>query len=170
MLDSWITPNELWFIRHHHPVPKIDGDCWTVEVTGLGTKPILLSLEDLKTRFAKHTITATIQCGGNRRADFNKTSYGKTSGIEWGFGAMSTAKFSGVLLRDVLQYSGLLKQDTAELLGVKHCQFEAEEGLQVRPARQTCRSCNKNELLVCRLQSRSRRPCHSTAMCYSPMR
>jgi sulfite oxidase len=29
-------------------------------------------LEDLKTKFPKHSITATIQCGGNRRADMNK--------------------------------------------------------------------------------------------------
>ncbi|CAE7720687.1 SUOX, partial [Symbiodinium pilosum] len=24
MMDSWLTPNPVWFIRHHHPVPVVD--------------------------------------------------------------------------------------------------------------------------------------------------
>jgi hypothetical protein len=36
----------------------------------------------------------------------------------------------GVLLRDVLMYSGLLTPDRAEEVGVRHVQFEGAEGLQ----------------------------------------
>ena len=51
----------------------------------LGIKPILLSLEDLRFRFPKTEVTATLQCGGNRRSGFNEGGR-KTSGIAWGFG------------------------------------------------------------------------------------
>eukprot|EP00038_Savillea_parva_P011368 m.197059 g.197059 ORF g.197059 m.197059 type:complete len:580 (-) comp19982_c0_seq1:119-1858(-) len=127
LMDSWITPNELFFIRHHHPVPIIDPGRFRLSVTGIAVKPIVLDLEDLRERFPKNEVVATIQCGGNRRGEFNKTR--PTSGISWGFGAMSTAKFGGVLLRDILLYSGLLKPETAESLGVRHVQFISTDGL-----------------------------------------
>merc|ERR1719491_2864520 len=44
-LDSWITPNALWFIRHHHPVPMIDDKQYRLFVEGLGTKAISLDME-----------------------------------------------------------------------------------------------------------------------------
>ena len=43
-------------------------------------------------------VVTTIQCGGNRRSELDQIE--KTSGIPWGFGAMSTAKFGGVYLRE----------------------------------------------------------------------
>jgi len=96
----------------------------------MGVKPIALDIKDLKHRFLKKEVTVTIQCGGNRRSEFNETSRGNTSGIGWGFGAMSTATFGGTLLRDVLLYSGLLRPESAEQLGVRHVQFISADGLQ----------------------------------------
>ena len=26
MMENWITPNELWFVRNHHPVPDIKAE------------------------------------------------------------------------------------------------------------------------------------------------
>jgi len=37
------------------------------------------------------------------------------------------------MLRDVLMYSGLLRPETATMLGVKHVQFKSKDGLQVEP-------------------------------------
>eukprot|EP00658_Telonema_sp_P-2_P026675 TRINITY_DN20798_c0_g3_i1.p1 TRINITY_DN20798_c0_g3~~TRINITY_DN20798_c0_g3_i1.p1 ORF type:complete len:457 (+),score=118.61 TRINITY_DN20798_c0_g3_i1:37-1407(+) len=127
MLDSWITPKELFFIRHHHPVPIMDGDKYLLSLNGKGIKQIAISLQDLKERFPKTQVVSTVQCGGNRREALNHVR--KTSGISWGPGAISTAKWGGVLLRDVLMYSGLLTPSSAERLGVKHVQFEGAEGL-----------------------------------------
>lgn len=128
MLDNWITPKDLFFIRHHHPVPVINSNEYTLKLGGKGVKPILLSLHELRTHFHKKEIVATLQCGGNRRHGMNAVH--KTSGIDWGFGAISTAKWGGVPLRDVLLYAGLLTPEIAEMQGVKHVQFEAEDGLQ----------------------------------------
>lgn len=128
MMDHWITPNALWFIRHHHPVPTIDESKYKLFVEGVGMKSICLDIEDIRTRFTQTEVTCTIQCGGNRRGEFNKLE--ETSGIAWGPGAMSTATFKGVLLRDILTYSGLMTPRSAEEDGVRHVIFEAVDGMQ----------------------------------------
>lgn len=47
-------------------------------------KRVELSLKDLTTKFKKHTVTATLQCTGNRRDQFNDVK--KVKGLEWGIG------------------------------------------------------------------------------------
>lgn len=129
LMDSWCTPNPVWFIRHHHPVPHVDPNEYRLYVYGKeGAKPITITLEDLKTRFVKQEVTTTIQCGGNRRGTFD--SIQKTSGISWGVGAMSTAKFGGVRLRDVLQHCAGLNSDNVESHGLEHVVFHGYDDMQ----------------------------------------
>jgi sulfite oxidase len=121
--DTWITPNEVFYCRHHHPVPDIDLDDYRLTVTGLGLeRELSLSLDNLKTLFPKREIVVTTQCGGNRRSGMNKVK--KTMGISWGVGAISTAKWGGVWLRDVLRLAGLDDEERAAELGVKQIHFE----------------------------------------------
>lgn len=49
-------------------------------------KRVELSLKDLTTKFKKHTVTATLQCTGNRRDQFNEVK--KVKGLEWGVGGL----------------------------------------------------------------------------------
>jgi len=128
VLDNWITPNSLFFIRQHHPVCHVDSQKYMLQVEGLGLKSMRLDLDDLKNRFIPHEVTTTIQCGGNRRGEFNKLE--ETSGISWGCGAMSTATFKGALLRDVLTYTGLMTPASADRDGVKHVIFEGIDNMQ----------------------------------------
>eukprot|EP00927_Polykrikos_kofoidii_P065494 TRINITY_DN61245_c0_g1_i1.p1 TRINITY_DN61245_c0_g1~~TRINITY_DN61245_c0_g1_i1.p1 ORF type:complete len:653 (+),score=104.92 TRINITY_DN61245_c0_g1_i1:90-2048(+) len=128
MLDSWRTPNPVFFIRHHHPVPMIDGEKYRLIVEGKGSKPVYLTLEDLKHRFVKHKVTATLQCGGNRRSELDKVE--KTSGIPWGFGAMSTAEWGGVYLRDVLLHCAGISLEGVEAIGIKHVVFHGIDDMQ----------------------------------------
>lgn len=93
---EYITPNELFFVRNHHPVPDLKPETHKVNIQGKAT----LSVADLKAKYKERNVTTTIQCGGNRRNELNK--YGKTSGTPWCGGAISTAKWTGVALRDVL--------------------------------------------------------------------
>ena len=67
--ESLITPNNLFYIRNHLPVPDIDKSKYDVQVEGDGLKHKSWSVDDLKTSFKKHTVVATIQCTGNRRKD-----------------------------------------------------------------------------------------------------
>jgi len=128
ILDNWITPNAFWFIRHHHPVPVLDATSTRIDIKGLGVKHLTLDLNDLIHRFTSAEVVCTIQCGGNRRGEFDKLE--ETSGISWGPGAMSTARFKGALLRDVLIFGGLLTPQTAERDGVKHIVFEGADGME----------------------------------------
>jgi len=118
VLDNWLTPNPVWFIRHHHPVPVVDPAKYRLQIDGVGVKPVTLTLEDLKTRFLKREVVSTIQCGGNRRSELDKIE--KTSGIPWGSGAMSNAKWGGVYLRDVLMNCSGLSFEGVHELGAKH--------------------------------------------------
>jgi len=123
MLDHYVTPNELFFVRNHHPVPVIDGEDYNLLVSGRGIKHAKeYSLHALKA-LPKTTLTATIQCGGNRRDGLNPVR--KTSGNAWGVGAISNATWGGVLLRDLLNDAGLAD---AGKNGVAHVQFEGEDG------------------------------------------
>jgi sulfite oxidase len=55
------------------PVPDLDAENFVLEIEADGGgREVSFTLDDLKSKFAKTTITATIQCGGNRRADMNK--------------------------------------------------------------------------------------------------
>jgi len=128
LMDSWSTPNPVWFIRHHHPVPVTDPDKYRLFIEGEGTSAVKLSMEDLKTRFVKREVTTTIQCGGNRRSDLNSVE--KTSGIPWGFGAISTATWGGVALREVLMHCGGLSLEAVEWNGLKHVIFHALDTMQ----------------------------------------
>jgi sulfite oxidase len=145
LTDSWITPKEAWFVRNHHPVAHIDERDFKLTLdlscavssadstaTSLLSSPTL-TLEDLKTKYKPTSIVSTIQCGGNRRAGMN--AKGTTLGNLWGIGAISNARWTGALLRDVLLSSGLTEDDLDEranpLSPVRHVVFVAQDGMEV---------------------------------------
>jgi len=125
MADSWITPNELFFIRNHHPVPKIDGADFRLEVSGLGVKETAFTLAELMA-LPKTEVTATLQCGGNRRGGLDEVR--KSSGNAWGVGAISNAKWGGVRLSTLLQACGLDPADPQVMAQLQHVQFEGVDG------------------------------------------
>src|SRR5215468_480379 len=47
--DSWLTPVDAFFVRQHLPRPSpIDAAAYRLTVNGLVSKPLRLSLDDLK--------------------------------------------------------------------------------------------------------------------------
>lgn len=115
LTDNFLTPNELFFTRNHLPVPVTDKKTFRVEVSGVGVKkPISLSVDELRKKFPSHTITATIQCAGNRRTDMGK--YREVKGLAWGVGAISNAQWTGVRLSDVLAAAGVTEADAAHII------------------------------------------------------
>jgi len=123
IMDNWITPNNLWYIRNHHPVPDIDPKTFNLEIIYPDSDNINLSFDKIK-KMPKSKITTTIQCGGNRRSELNEID--KTSGTPWKYGAISTAEWGGVKLCDLLSD---LKHNYE--LDVKHIQFESYDGVKV---------------------------------------
>lgn len=121
LLDNeFITPNNLFFVRNHLPVPQIDPDKFVLEVQVTNGEPIRLTLNDLKTKFKHYTVTATIQCAGNRRIELGKVK--PVKGISWTGGAIGNATWTGVRLRDVLLHAGV--KDGEEYGEVHHVHLE----------------------------------------------
>lgn len=106
LLSDFITPLRLFFIRHHLWVPKIDANEHELKIELSDGEELSYSLDDLKRKFREHTISVTLQCAGNRRAHMNEKTNRKTSGLAWDVGAIGTAEFTGVRLRDVLLDAG----------------------------------------------------------------
>ena len=81
------------------------------QVSGDGLRAIELDMSQLRSRFRHATVAATIECAGNRRAEMKELpSPGDNSheikGLDWDAGAIGTAVWGGVLLRDVLKAAG----------------------------------------------------------------
>jgi sulfite oxidase len=101
-----ITPLNTFYGRNHAPFPRMDTASWRLRVDGLVDRALELSLDELQRRFPRRTLVATLQCAGNRRADLME--FRDIPGqVPWGPGAISTARWSGVALADVLAEAGL---------------------------------------------------------------
>jgi sulfite oxidase len=73
LVENYITPTEIFYVRTHLPVPDISEEDYSLEVVGSDdSKSFQLSLNDLKRKFSKHSLTATLQCAGNRHAEMNE--------------------------------------------------------------------------------------------------
>ncbi len=104
LIRSWITPTKYFYVRSHAPNPEIEAASFRLKVDGLVRNALDLRLEDLQ-RYPQRTITATLTCAGNRRAEFNRQA--PVGGVQWQAGAIGNATWSGVRLADVLRDAGV---------------------------------------------------------------
>ena len=94
ILNNYITPEKDWFTRNHHPVPDVDVGSYRLVINnGFFKYDNIINLKNSE-------ITTTIQCAGNRRSELNDIE--KTMGLPWGGGAISTGKWTGVWLKDIV--------------------------------------------------------------------
>lgn len=101
-----ITPSDLFFVRTHGNVPALDPDSYRLRVHGLVERSLDLSLDDLRRTFPRQTITAALQCAGNRRREL--AEFREIPGeVPWDLEAISQAEWGGVSLRHVLERAGI---------------------------------------------------------------
>ncbi len=101
--NTWLTPVPHFFVRNHmHEPSEFDADNWRLSVGGEVEKPVTISLAELS-KFEVHSVVNTLECAGNGRG----LERPQVPGIQWGKGAVGTARFSGPRLRDVLQRAGI---------------------------------------------------------------
>jgi sulfite oxidase len=101
--NTWLTPVPHFFVRNHmHEPSELNADEWNLTVGGEVEKPVTLKLSDL-TKMESHSVVNTLECAGNGRSLHRP----QVPGIQWGKGAVGTARFSGPRLRDVLQRTGI---------------------------------------------------------------
>jgi DMSO/TMAO reductase YedYZ molybdopterin-dependent catalytic subunit len=102
-----ITPTELHYVRSNFAVPAHDG---TLTVGGAVANPITLTLDDLRAMPAVER-AVTLECAGNGRLEMRPLSTGEP----WGAYAVSTARWTGALLHEVLERA----QPAAEAVDVR---------------------------------------------------
>lgn len=126
-----LTPNELFYVRNHMPVPLIKEEDYRLEIVGTDGKVLkTLQMKDLRERYEKHVVAATVQCAGNRRNELNVVK--KVKGGPWEVGAISNAEWGGVRLSDVLD--DVVKESPNVMKQAHHLCFA---GLDADPAKGT---------------------------------
>ncbi|GLS45214.1 sulfite dehydrogenase [Methylobacterium brachythecii] len=101
-LDGIITPNGLFYERHHGGVPAIDPAQHRLMIHGLVERPLILTMEDIR-RFPSESHVYFLECSGN--PDFKAIQAGKTASDL--VGLVSCAEWTGVRLKTVLEEAGL---------------------------------------------------------------
>jgi sulfite oxidase len=134
---DFLTPVPLHYVRHHHPVPIIDREEYELrlDVAASESDPFWEALErnhnldeearklllkdrrsngyvlhkysfgELLSHFKTHEIDVTLMCAGNRRSGLNAVK--QTQGLGWDCGAISTGRYRGIKLCDVLKSVGI---------------------------------------------------------------
>lgn len=109
----WLTPTELFFVRNHGSVPTPDAAGYRLTVRGGADQALSLSLADLR-RLPRRTVTATLQCAGNRRRELLRLR-DIPGEVPWDLEAISQAEWGGVSLFHVLELAGIRHEDVAHV-------------------------------------------------------
>jgi sulfite oxidase len=109
LAEGPLTATDAFYVRAHGAIPEVDPAGWRLRVHGLVERELDLSLSTLRQAFRERTVTATLQCAGNRRAGLIAVR-GIPGEAPWGPGATGTATWSGVALADVLGLAGPLRE------------------------------------------------------------
>ena len=104
LVASFLTPQADFYIRSHGPTPELADD-HAIAIDGLVDRARSFTADELRGAFPTRTVTATLQCAGNRRAHLQGVA--KTSGDPWDVGAIGNAEWTGVALADILAAAGL---------------------------------------------------------------
>ena len=126
---AFVTPERDFYIRSHGTIPELRAEGYRLRVGGQGLTSQELSLDDLRSRFPQRSVTAVLQCAGNRRADMGLVKH--VSGDAWQAGAISNAEWGGVRLGDVLRAAGAREGADLHVAFDSHDEIE-EEGERFR--------------------------------------
>jgi sulfite oxidase len=121
LVRSWITPNDLFYVRSHAPVPEIDSGSFELSVEGLVNRPFKIRLAGLKEIFTKKVATATLTCAGNRRIEHSRVK--KVGGVPWQAGAIGNATWGGCSLSDLLRKAEVMTE-------AKYVSFESVDQIK----------------------------------------
>jgi DMSO/TMAO reductase YedYZ molybdopterin-dependent catalytic subunit len=107
LLDDDVTPAKYLFVRNNGTPPatdNIDPDAWKLEIAGESVqRPVTLTIGDLKRRFKHYSYQLQLECGGNGRSEFVPPAHGN----QWTVGAVGCPEWTGVRVRDVLDFVGV---------------------------------------------------------------
>lgn len=123
---AYVTVQPDFYVRTHGDIPHLDAATHRLRVEGrVGTR-LDLSMDELRSRFPRRTVTAVMQCAGNRRADMRQVR--PVSGDPWTPGAIGNAVWAGVALADVLRAAGAEEGEGLHVVfsSLDECEAEGE--------------------------------------------
>ncbi|TDC53536.1 sulfite oxidase [Jiangella ureilytica] len=97
-----VTPPGLHYLLTHYDIPALDPADWRLTVSGAVTRPLSLSLADLRIR-PRVTRRVTLECAGNGRARLLPRPVSQP----WLDEAVGTAEWTGTPLAAVLAEAGV---------------------------------------------------------------
>ena len=97
-----VTPPGLHYVLTHYDIPAVDPGEWRLRIGGCVDQEITLDLDAL-TSMPRHTVRVTMECAGNGRAQLTPRPISQP----WLTGAVGTADWTGVPLRDLLADAGV---------------------------------------------------------------
>lgn len=95
-LNSWITPNDQFFSIAHYNRPEIDAADWQLEIGGLVSAPLTLTLDDIMA-LPRQEVTFTLECSGNNGRPVVDSIIGN-------------AQWAGTPLAPLLERAGILEE------------------------------------------------------------
>ncbi|KAK1236734.1 hypothetical protein PQX77_000090 [Marasmius sp. AFHP31] len=109
--EGFLTSPDLFYVRNHGAVPEVQDSerlDWEFSVEGLVQNPLKITLRELLQEYENVTYPITLVCAGNRRKEQNVVR--KSKGFSWGPAGVSTALFTGVVMRDVIERAKPLRK------------------------------------------------------------
>lgn len=100
-----VTPVGMHYLLIHFDIPVAEASDWRLEVGGLVSKPLALSLADIRER-PRVSLPVTMECGGNGRALMDPRPISQP----WLIEAIGTAEWTGTPLRSLLEEAGLMPE------------------------------------------------------------
>ncbi len=111
-LKEDITPQSRFFVRNHFRLPDVAPGKHVLEIGGAVKRALQLHLDDLEA-MGTRTLALTLECAGNGRTGLQPLPTGEP----WGLGAVSTARWTGLPLRAVLESAGV-RPEAIEILAI----------------------------------------------------
>jgi DMSO/TMAO reductase YedYZ molybdopterin-dependent catalytic subunit len=97
LMGGVMMPNARFYVRNHFQIPSLGAEDYRLAIDGLVERKLSFSLRDLE-QMPCETRLVTLECAGNGRTRFDPP----VPGEKWDVGAVSTAEWTGVPLRDLL--------------------------------------------------------------------
>lgn len=114
-----VTPVGMHYLLTHFDVPATHEADWELQIGGLVSKPLTLSMDDIRKR-PRVSLPVTMECAGNGRALMDPRPVSQP----WLVEAIGTSEWTGTSLRGPLEEAGV-KPEAVELVFTG-----ADEGIQ----------------------------------------
>lgn len=98
-----VTPNGLFFERHHNGVVRIDPDAHRLAIHGMVEQPLVFTMDDLM-RYPSVSRFHFLECSGNGLTDWREP---KSTTVQQSHGLLSCAQWTGIPLSWLLDEAGV---------------------------------------------------------------